>query len=375
MDLKQLIRFAKMNGVDVGALSALVPGPGAEVDASKFKKLSLEAGMYQDAARDGVSFSEFLERQDPSENYPGVELDAFQRQLAAHGLAVKGPGCVNLEAFYKHGAVLFPEWVDRQVRVGQIFNTRHFQDDDVVRVEEQIDSSAFEAMKVDPITEDDYAYAPVAEGAEIPRIKVDHSDVTGKLRKHGFVLEATYDFLADQRMDMISVWLQIAALKLIKDKAEHALDILINGVPGNANPAVNYPLSNVDLTNFITFSESFDVYEPSLMIADTAGVTAIKTISEFASQFMAAEWLRRDRMETPVDSMIKKHVYPNSSLLTNNIVGVDQRFALKRIVRAGSRLVETDKLITSQWQQIVVSEKIAYDKMLSGEVVKVWDYS
>ena len=49
--------------------------------AFSYDNLKLDKGMYQEAGR---SFSQVLERQDPSEQYKGTSLeglDAFQRQL------------------------------------------------------------------------------------------------------------------------------------------------------------------------------------------------------------------------------------------------------------------------------------------------------
>lgn len=55
-----------------------------------YDNLKLDKGMYREAGR---SFSQVLEREDPSERYKGTSLeglDAFQRQLKRFDIKVKG---------------------------------------------------------------------------------------------------------------------------------------------------------------------------------------------------------------------------------------------------------------------------------------------
>ena len=60
--------------------------------AYRYDNLKLEKGMYGEAGR---SFTQTLEREDPSEAYKGTPLeglDAYQRQLKRFDIKVKGAG-------------------------------------------------------------------------------------------------------------------------------------------------------------------------------------------------------------------------------------------------------------------------------------------
>ena len=88
--------------------------------AFSYDNLKLDKGMYQEA---GSTFSQVLERQDPSEQYKGTSLeglDAFQRQLKRFDIKVKGAGSDVVEKFFRtaDSAVLFPEYIARSVRQG-----------------------------------------------------------------------------------------------------------------------------------------------------------------------------------------------------------------------------------------------------------------
>ena len=77
--------------------------------AYHFETVNLEKGMYNES---GKSFTQVLEKLDPSENYRGTALegmDAFQRQLKRFDIKVKGAGSDMVEKFFStsQAAVLF----------------------------------------------------------------------------------------------------------------------------------------------------------------------------------------------------------------------------------------------------------------------------
>ena len=66
----------------------------------RFDNLRLEKGMYNEAGR---SFTQVLEREDPSEQYKGTALEglnAYQRQLKRFDIKVKGAGSDAVEKFF-----------------------------------------------------------------------------------------------------------------------------------------------------------------------------------------------------------------------------------------------------------------------------------
>ena len=88
--------------------------------ANQFDNVKLEKGMYREA---GHSFTEILEKQDPSEAYKGTDMegmDAFQRQLKRFDIKARGMGSDVVEKFFatSQSAVLFPEYVARTVKQG-----------------------------------------------------------------------------------------------------------------------------------------------------------------------------------------------------------------------------------------------------------------
>ena len=85
-----------------------------------FENVKLEKGMYN---LSGKSFSDYLEENDPAENYVGTPyegLDAFERQLKRFDIKIGGCCCDRVEKFFTttESAVLFPEFVRRSIKKG-----------------------------------------------------------------------------------------------------------------------------------------------------------------------------------------------------------------------------------------------------------------
>ena len=142
--------------------------------AFSYDNLKLDKGMYQEAGR---TFTQVLERQDPSEQYKGTSLeglDAFQRQQKRNDIKVKGAGSDVVDKFFatSQSAVLFPEYIARAVKVGM----------EAENVLPQITATetVISGMDYRSITseggQDEHELCRVDEGAAIPQTSVKTRD-------------------------------------------------------------------------------------------------------------------------------------------------------------------------------------------------------
>ena len=84
-----------------------------------YENIKIEKSLYTT----GKSFTQALEKLDPSENYKGTELeglDAYERQLKRFNIKVSGKDCDTVSKFFQtsDSAVLFPEFVSRSIKLG-----------------------------------------------------------------------------------------------------------------------------------------------------------------------------------------------------------------------------------------------------------------
>ncbi len=193
--------------------------------AFSYDNLKLEKGMYQEAGR---SFSQVLEREDPSERYQGTSLeglDAFQRQLKRFDIRVKGAGSDVVDKFFQtaDAAVLFPEYIARTVRQGM-------EEGDILP-HMTAAVTTFEGMDYRSITSEaggeEKELKLVEEGAQIPETTIKVQSNLVKLRKRGRMLVASYEAVRYQKLDLFSVTLRQIGAHIARTHLEDAVDVLI----------------------------------------------------------------------------------------------------------------------------------------------------
>ena len=172
----------------------------------RFDNLRLEKGMYNEAGR---SFTQVLEREDPSEQYKGTALeglDAYQRQLKRFDIKVKGAGSDAVEKFFatSQSAVLFPEYIARSVRQGmeEANLLPH-----ITAAVTRFDGMDYRSIASVP-DDDQRALRWVEEGAAIPQTQVKTQENLVKLHKRGRMLVASYEAIRYQKLDLFSVTLR-----------------------------------------------------------------------------------------------------------------------------------------------------------------------
>ena len=154
--------------------------------AYSYETVRLDKGMYGEA---GHSFTQVLEKCDPSEQYRGTpleHLDAFQRQLKRFDIKVKGAGSDVVAKFFAtwESAVLFPEYVARAVHQGMEENDILPQ---MIATETRISGLDYRSLASTP-TEEEKQLNLVAEGAAIPETRVHTQENLVQLHKRGRML-------------------------------------------------------------------------------------------------------------------------------------------------------------------------------------------
>ena len=387
--------------------------------------------LYRKAYDRGMTLSRFLEEEDPTSEYPQDErgLDAFDRMLAKSGIVVNsdheaGYYADRFEEFDKSDATraLVPEFVSRQWRKvasgsprrggrRDLFNSADYalnssfdQYVDAAGVRGQqiapaiplselvatttaIDNDAYRAVYLTDADTPaaDLRMVRVAEGAEIPRMKLSGGEHTIRLHKYGRALETSYELLRRQRIDMVALYIQRMAVQAEKDKVAAVLSVIING-DGNAN----------------TTPESFNL--TTLDPDATAGTLSLKGWLAFKMQFenpyFATTVLAREDMMlqamllntgsgnvplasfpfafniTPINPGLADGLRAGwtSDAPASKFVAFDRRFAIERVTEIGADISEVERWATRQVQVLTMTEVEGYAVMDAG-ASKILDIS
>ena len=322
-----------------------------------YDNLKLDKGMYQEAGR---SFSQVLERLDPSERYKGTALeglDAFQRQLKRFDIKVRGAGSDVVEKFFRtsDAAVLFPEYISRTVRQGM-------EEGDILP---QITAAVttIEGLDYRSITSEaageEKELKEVEEGNAIPETTIKVQANLVKLHKRGRMLVATYEAVRFQKLDLFSVTLRQIGAHIARTHLEDAVKVLIDG-DGNDNPAEKTSLggSTFDYNVLVEFWAKFDPYVMNTLLVSGDVMLQLLKLPEFQNPLTGLNFQGTGKLTTPLGATLLR----TSVLPVKTAVGLDRRFALE-MVQSGGVMVEYDKLIDRQLERAAITTVSGFAKV------------
>lgn len=335
--------------------------------------------LYRKAAENRMTVSQLLAEMAVD---PGTrDRDAFDAQLELHRIRTESDPARGLWAdsvakFYATDSskVLFPEFINRTAREALIAPPITAE---LIALTSPCTAGTYTAYQI----EDQPAaqrMARVTEYANLPRTRLKGKDVSIKLWKFGRVLEASYEFLRRVQIPMLRVHLQRIGMQTDLDRAEEALDVIING-DGNGNAAENWNVNTLDataggkLTNaaWLAFLMKFFPHRCTTVIADEASMIQILTL-QFPNvnpltilALLQSGQSVQAKVELAQDIFVTVRLVLMDSCPANKIVGIDRNFAIEQVVEVGADITETERVILGQFERVAISETLGFSKILT----------
>ncbi len=328
--------------------------------AYRYDNLKLEKGMYREAGR---SFTQTLEREDPSEAYKGTPLeglDAYQRQLKRFDIKVKGAGSDVVEKFFAsaQSAVLFPEYIARSVRQGMDETNLLPQ---ITAAVTQFNGMDYRSIASVPEKEDK-SLRRVEERASIPQTEIRTQENLVRLHKRGRMLVASYEAIRYQKLDLFSVTLRQIGAYINRMHLEDAIDVILNG-DGNDNPAqvISLPENSggkLSYGDLVDFWAKFDPYEMNTLLVSGDVMLQLLKLSELQNPLTGLNFQGTGKLTTPLGAELLR----TSALGSGTLIGLDRRYALE-MVQGSDVLVEYDKLIDRQLERAAITSVSGFAKL------------
>jgi len=333
-----------------------------------FKIIQLGKDALMEALKQGISLTALLEKEDPSVKYGDIQLDAFERQLAARGIKINNLGSsVTLDAFYEESnRILFPEFIDRNIRMGLLMGKNAVKIEDLIYTTTEIDSGTYQNAIVDMTNKP--KLKKVGEGSEFPVVKLTLNEKTIYLGKYGRKILATYEYRRRIKANVFAKLLQFIGMAMAEEMANMGVKIVIEGT-GNSDAAGVVPYSAVDYNNLVDFDLEFDPYDCDLLVGPKVMIGSILKLAEFKDPMIGFDYQKTGKWMTPLGKTLKRSAA--SELSTTKVLGLDSRFCMEKVVETGSSMTETDKIIDGQWDVIVISMVLGFAKTFT-DAGKVW---
>ena len=321
--------------------------------------IRLEKGMYGEAGR---SFTQVLERCDPSETYKGTALeglDAFQRQLKRFDIKVRGAGSDTVEKFFAsaESAVLFPEYIARAVRQGM--EETNLLPDITATVTE---FDGMDYRSISSVPEDEKKLRRVEPGTKIPATAIKMQENLVRLHKRGRLLVASYETIRRRNLDLFSVTLRQIGAHINRMQLEDAIDVMLNG-DGNNNAAGVKSVTALDYGALVDFWNTFEPYRMNTLLAGGDTAATLLKLSQMQDANAGLNFHGTGSMITPLGAKLLK----TSAMAKNTLVGLDKNYALE-MVSSGGVSVEYDKLIDRQLERAAITVTSGFTKIFPDAV-------
>ena len=244
-----------------------------------------------------------------------------------------------------------------------------------------IDSDTFKAFYLDDATvEADARLKRVTEYGEIPPMKIVGSDQTINAYKYGRRLMASYESMRRMSLDLISWAIQYIAAKADSDKFLTALDVIYNGDGNSGTAGTNTNGSTLDagaggaLTLKMWLSWGMLWTRPhrmNVVAGDNAAIVALLMLNAGSANLPPSEAVRIPGAVG--DISLARPVYGgivainDTSMTAAKLLGFDNRYTLEMVTEAGADLVEFDRIVARQYDEVVISEVVGFDIMTLGQ--------
>ncbi|MGN1329020.1 MAG: phage major capsid protein [Eubacterium sp.] len=324
-----------------------------------YDNIKLEKGLYTT----GKSFTQALEKLDPSENYKGTSLeglDAFERQLKRFDIKVSGENSDTISKFFSttDAAVLFPEFISRAVKNGMAGNDRL---ENIVATTTLIDSLDYRSISL--LGEDsDYYLEEIGEGEALPELTIGVKSSLTELRKFGKMITASYEAIKFQKLDVFSLALKKIGESISQSQFIEALDSIIL----DKTEVLKTAGSNFSYDDFVNLWLSFQPYTMTTLVANPATISEILKISEFKDANAGLDFHGTGKLITPFGAEIICFDNVNA----NTVIALDKNYAVEKVV-ASDVTTEFDKIIDRQLERAAVSTIVGFSPIFEGAVKKL----
>ena len=153
----------------------------------------------------------------------------------------------------------------------------------------------------------------------------------------------------------------MSVFRLQSDKVALLADVIMNG-DGNNNAAtvINTDVTGtLDYDDLVKFWAEFSPFEMNTLLCHKTKMRHILTLAEFKDPQAGFKFQSTGELVSPLGSKLVRCDDVPSDL----VLGLDSRFAIEEVV-SQPLMVEFDKIIEQKFEEAVISESIAFAKVI-----------
>jgi len=313
--------------------------------------------MYQQARLKGMTFSELLAVESPS---PQAGLDAFEFALFDRDINLKRD---TVEKFYRttEDSILFPEFINRNVRIGIAgLGRMDLTLDEIIATTTTIDSGVYESVNAE-FDAKKIDFRRVTEGAPFPTVTISTGKQSIKLAKIGIGMDVTYEVLRRMKLPLLAIHMQLIGQRLAKRNVAYGMYNIING-DGNDNAAPQTDPTALSYDALLDFYLDMENWEATVWAGKKALLKEVYKLDEFKDPLLF-DTAKTGDLAKAFGYNIKRFNWTETALGDGMLVAVAKNAALELVKESGAELVETEKIIDRQFEKTVISQVMGFSRI------------
>lgn len=242
--------------------------------------------------------------------------------------------------------------------------------EDLVNQRTTISGDSFRSLVFPNMEElEDMESSRVAEGADIPRYKLELAEGAVEAHKHGARVTATYEVLRRQPLNLVEFTFAQIGRADVRRRIRAALAVALNG-DGNGNPAIAIDAATAGAWGFPDF-DALDIgmaafgRSPALIVADAADVGEIRALRfAQANMVLTPEQLAMYGVGYLAPNGTPMRFAPPGSILegSDTLLVRSAGSGLLEFTEAGSLIRESQRWIINQTVDFTMTENVGYSK-------------
>jgi hypothetical protein len=332
-----------------------------------------------DAQLYGLTINEAMEKAYESEIQDAISKNPKLKDLTPLQMAMRDAGLTKkslVKDFYTSGGneLLFPAIIDTRLAetVAQNPILQY-----VIGSEQTVAGTAVKGITLDLTSAENKKALnkrDVAQGADLPVVKIQTGDKAISLYKRGVAVESTYEASMYTPLDMFLKTIDVIAANAAQQQMGDVIDVIVNG-DGNNNAA---PSQEVGTSGALTTD---DIITFAMDFWDASGGLALDTLIVPKAQYLKVINLLVELNKANSYKLGNKFNFPQSifSDMTviydtrvpqsggkDQILGINRANAITKYIAAGSQINEIAKNIRNQTQLGTISEIVGFSKFINS---------
>ena len=332
------------------------------------------------------TLSQYLESLDPTpindKGEKACPLDAFERHLMVLGLELSGTNAASIEKLMSTAVYMVPELIKREIEAGM--KASRSNPDGLVASQESVAGLTFHPLYIPNLNLASVATrntkslgrrAASGKGGDYPVTRIEHREKDIPIMDYGREIQVAYSVVKSKPWTVFKIFLNLIGAQMAADELYdiyqlgHVGDGTIGASP-NTFAGTAGTLQYTDLIrNYTSYSAPFKM---GAILAPQRSYEGILTMAQFQDPLSGWEFQKNGTPVTPMGAVLYQvETVPTGAPTGTEIVTLDPNYAIALASDDQGIFIETEKIISRQFEKAVVSNKKVYSVIADGALKQI----